>query len=84
MNGWMWAAGVLLVGGLAPALGQTLRGAAEDRLVGLLLAGPVLVLATLLLAQAYGQPSYLIVPLTLAVLSFAGVLVFARLLGPER
>jgi multisubunit Na+/H+ antiporter MnhF subunit len=84
VNGWLWASCVLLIGGLGPALGLSLRGDAADRLVGLVLTGPVVVLAMLLLSQGYGQSAYLIVPLTLALLSFAGTLVFTRLLGPER
>jgi multisubunit Na+/H+ antiporter MnhF subunit len=38
----------------------------------------------MLLAQAFDRPDYLIVPLALVLLSFAGALVFARLLGPRR
>ncbi len=35
----------------------------------------------LALCQAFNQSSYLIVPLVLVLLSFAGTLVFTRLLG---
>jgi hypothetical protein len=37
----------------------------------------------LVLTQAYGQSSYLIVPFVLAVLAVTGVLVYTRLLGPR-
>jgi multicomponent Na+:H+ antiporter subunit F len=74
---------VLLIGGLGPAMLVGSRSGPADRLVGLELAGAVSVLAMLTLSQAYAQPSYLIVPLVLAVLSTTGVLVFTRLLGPR-
>ncbi|MCU7726265.1 monovalent cation/H+ antiporter complex subunit F [Actinoplanes sp. KI2] len=72
---------VLIIGALAPAVYLGLRGGPLDRLVGLQLSGALLVPAMLLLSYGYGQTSYLIVPLVLAVLSFAGVLVFLRLLS---
>lgn len=62
----------LVVGGLAPATWLGLRDRPLERLIGLQLAGAVLVPVLLLLSYAYGQTSYLIVPLVLAVLSFAG------------
>lgn len=80
MNGWELTAAALMVGGLVPAVLLAARGDAVDRLVGLELAGSVAVLLLLVIAQAAGQPSYLIVPLVLALLGFAGTLVFTRLL----
>lgn len=80
MNGWLLASAVLIVGGLGPALYLTSRGPAVRRLVGLQLAGAITVLLMELLAQAYGQSQYLVVPLVLVVVSFAGTLVFTRLL----
>jgi multisubunit Na+/H+ antiporter MnhF subunit len=71
---------VLILGALAPAVWLGVRGSALERLVGLQMAGALLVPVLLLLTYGYGQSSYLIVPLVLAVLSFAGVLVFLRLL----
>jgi multisubunit Na+/H+ antiporter MnhF subunit len=41
----------------------------------------VSVLVLMLLAQDSGQSSVLVLPLVLVVLSFAGTLVFTRLLG---
>lgn len=83
MNTWTVATGALLVVGALPALVLGATGSDLQRLIGLELTSAVAVLALLALAQASGQPDYLIVPLALAVLSFAGTLVFARLLGPH-
>jgi multicomponent Na+:H+ antiporter subunit F len=80
-TGWLAAALVLLAGGLAPCLVATMRGEPLDRLTGLILAGPVATLALLLLAAGYGRPAYLDVALVLALLSYAGSLVYARFLG---
>jgi multisubunit Na+/H+ antiporter MnhF subunit len=54
-----------------------------DRLVGLALASSVGTLTLLVAIQGDGQSSYLIVPLVLVLLSFAGTLVYTRLLGPK-
>jgi multisubunit Na+/H+ antiporter MnhF subunit len=70
-----------MVGGLGPALWLGARGGPTQRLVGLELAGSVTVLVLLLLAQAAGQAQFLVLPLVLVLLSFAGTLVFTRLLG---
>ena len=80
-----WLVGVLaLVGiGLPIAIWIGSRGDPVDRLVGLELAGVVATLALLAFAQAVAQPPYLIVPTVAVVLSFAGTLVFARLLAPR-
>ncbi|MEV4317054.1 MrpF/PhaF family protein [Actinocrispum sp. NPDC049592] len=83
MNGWEVAAFVLVIGGIVPALILACRGDAVHRLVGLELASSVGVLVMLVMIQATGQPSYLIVPLVLALLGFAGTLVFTRLLGSK-
>lgn len=66
---------------LAPCLLRTLYGDGPDRLSGLILAGPSATLVLLLLAAGYGRPAYLDVALVLAVLSFAGSLVYARFIG---
>jgi multisubunit Na+/H+ antiporter MnhF subunit len=81
MTVWVIAAGVLMIGGLVPALLLAYRGPAAHRLVGLELAGAVGTVLMVVLCQAFNQSSYLIVPLVLAMLSFAGTLVFTRLLG---
>ncbi|MBO2449526.1 hypothetical protein J4573_20665 [Actinomadura barringtoniae] len=72
---------VLLAGALLPTLLTTMYGRPVDRLAGLMLAGPLVTLTLIVLAAAYGRPAYLDVALVLAVLSFAGSLVFARFLG---
>jgi multisubunit Na+/H+ antiporter MnhF subunit len=77
---WVVAAGVLMVGGLGPAMVLAYRGSAEHRLVGLELVGAVGAILMVVLCQAFNQSSYLIVPLVLVLLSFAGTLVFTRLL----
>jgi multicomponent Na+:H+ antiporter subunit F len=51
-----------------------------DRLVGLELAGVVVTLVLLLLAQAFGRVIYVDLALALALLSLPGGLVFARFL----
>lgn len=81
---WIVSAAVLLGGGLGPALVLTARGGPAGRLVGLQLAGSVTALLLLVLSAMVDQPSFLIVPLVLVLLSFAGILVFTRLLGTSR
>jgi multicomponent Na+:H+ antiporter subunit F len=71
----------LLVAGVFPCLLATLRGEPVDRLAGLILAGPAATLVLLLLAAGYGRPAYLDMAFVVALLSFAGSLVFARFLG---
>lgn len=80
---WLVAAAVVLLGGLAPALWLTCRGDPVDRLFGLELGGAAAVLALILLSRGFGESQYLIVPLVAVVLSFAGTLVFTRLLAPR-
>jgi multisubunit Na+/H+ antiporter MnhF subunit len=86
MNGttpWYLASVILLIGSKLPAMLLASRHGPVDRLVGLSLGGSVAVLTGLVLTQAYGQSSYLIVPFVLAVLAVTGVLVYTRLLGPR-
>lgn len=80
MTLWLIAATVLMVGGLGPAVWLGSHGGPAERLLGLELGGAVTVLVLLVLAQADGQSQFLVVPLVLVVLSFAGTLVFTRLL----
>jgi multisubunit Na+/H+ antiporter MnhF subunit len=73
---------VLLLGGLAPVLLLASRGEPDSRLIGLDLAAPVLTFALILFSQVGPGQSYdLILPLVLVPLSFAGTLVFTRLLS---
>jgi multisubunit Na+/H+ antiporter MnhF subunit len=80
-----WLVGDLALVGIALPVAVWIgaRGNAVDRLIGLELSGVVATLALLAFSQAVAQPSYLIVPSVAAVLSFAGSLVFTRLLAPR-
>lgn len=80
MTGFTVCLLVLLGGALAPALLLSARGAPVDRFIGLELLSSVLVLVLILFSQV-GQSYELIVPLVLVPLSFAGTMVFVRLLG---
>ena len=81
MNLWFVGCAVLLLGGLVPATFLAFRGSDAHRLVGLQLTSSITTIVFLLLCQGLQQPSYLIVPTVLVVLSFAGTLVFTRLLS---
>jgi multisubunit Na+/H+ antiporter MnhF subunit len=83
MTPWLGFAAVLMVAGLGPALYVGARGKAVERLVGVQFAGAVTALLLVALSVVAGQPSYLIVPLALILLSYAGTLVFTRLVAEE-
>jgi multisubunit Na+/H+ antiporter MnhF subunit len=78
---WLVFAGVLMVAGLAPALVLGTRGQGTKRLVGLQFGSAVAVLLLVALCASPGATSYLVVPLALVLLSFAGTLVYTRLLS---
>ncbi|HEY2193586.1 MAG TPA: monovalent cation/H+ antiporter complex subunit F [Actinomycetospora sp.] len=80
MSPFLLLAGVLLLVLAGPGLLLASRGTAVARLAGLQLAQAVAVLLLTVLALVLGQPSLLIVPLVTVLLSFAGTLVFTRLL----
>ncbi len=80
MNPFEAASAVLLLALVGPALVLVARGTAAQRLVGLQLATALTVLLLTVLSVAAGQTGMLIVPLVLVLLSFAGTLVFTRLL----
>jgi multicomponent Na+:H+ antiporter subunit F len=80
MNPFVLLAGVMLVVLAGPGLLLASRGSPVARLAGLQLAQAVAVLLLTVLALVLGQPSLLIVPLVTVLLSFAGTLVFTRLL----
>ncbi len=72
----------LLAGGVLPALVVASRGDPGSRLIGLDLLASVLTFSLILLSQVGPGQSYdLVLPLVLVPLSFAGTLVFTRLLG---
>ncbi|GAA3563053.1 hypothetical protein GCM10022222_53530 [Amycolatopsis ultiminotia] len=81
MTWLLFAALLLLAGGLAPALLLSAKGRPADRLAGVQQASAVTVLVLLVLAQVYGPSSAVILPLALVVLAFSGTLVFVRLLS---
>lgn len=83
MSPWLVGTLVLVGAGLPVAVWIGARGNAVDRLVGLELAGVIGTLALMSFAQYMAQPSYLIVPTVGVVLSFAGALVFTRLMAPR-
>jgi multicomponent Na+:H+ antiporter subunit F len=76
---WTVAAIALLLG-LVPCGVVCLRGEPTERLVGLEMAGTLDALVLMLLAVAYHRSIYLDLALALALLTFAGGLVFARFL----
>jgi hypothetical protein len=55
MNMWL-IAGCLVCGGLLPCAAMCLRGSPERRLVGMEMAGILIVLAMALLAMGFGRP----------------------------
>jgi multisubunit Na+/H+ antiporter MnhF subunit len=84
MTIWELASLVLLLGAVAPAALLGSWGTPVQRLVALLQLGAASVLFLVVFAQADNRADYLIVPLALVLVSFAGALVFARLLVPRR
>ncbi len=77
MNVWLWAAtGMLLA--LVPAMVVCFRGRAEDRLAGLEMAGVLVTLDMVLVVEGFHRIPFYDLPLTLALLSFGGGMVFAR------
>jgi len=83
VSAWLAGAIVLLAVGLPAAGWIASRGSPVERLVGVEMGNVIVTLELILFSQAVGQSSYLIVPLVLAVVSFAGTLVYARLLAPR-
>jgi multicomponent Na+:H+ antiporter subunit F len=80
VNAALVAALVLTGIGLPLCLIRTATGGVLSRLVGLQLAGTVVALVLLLVADGTSRSSYFDLALVLALLSFAGSLVFLRFL----
>jgi multisubunit Na+/H+ antiporter MnhF subunit len=80
VNVWLWGATALLLG-LVPCGWLALRASRVDALVALQTAGTVVTLVLLLLAEGFNRAAYTGVALTLAFVSFVGLLVIARFLG---
>ncbi len=77
MSGWTLASLVLVVA-CVPCGVAALRGRPVDRLVAVETSAGIQTLVLLLLAEAFGRPAFFDLALTLALLSFAGALAFAR------
>ena len=76
-----WVAVVLLVGAVAPCLVAVCRGTVGERAVALQGLSVVSVVLLAVVALAEERPSYLDVSLLLALVTFAGSMVFARFFG---
>jgi multicomponent Na+:H+ antiporter subunit F len=76
---WLAFAAILLLG-LVPCVVLAVRGDAVDGLIGLVAASVVVTLALLLLAVGFERSIYGDVAVVVAVLSFAGGLVFVQYL----
>ena len=79
MNIWLMA-GVAVASSLAPCAFMCLRGTPERRLVGLEMTGMIVILSMVLFTVGTGRLPFIDLPLTLAILSFGGGLVFVRFL----
>ena len=77
MNAWLWAASGILLS-LVPCGVVVFRAGLGDRLVALEMASTLVTIELLLLAQGFNRSSFFDLPLTLALLSFGGGMVFAR------
>ncbi|MGN6370873.1 MAG: monovalent cation/H+ antiporter complex subunit F [Phycisphaerae bacterium] len=79
LNPWLWAAlGIFLC--LVPCGIATFRGDLGDRLAALEITSTLVTIELLLLAEGISRSSFFDLPLTLALLSFGGGMVFARFL----
>jgi multicomponent Na+:H+ antiporter subunit F len=79
MNFWLWSALALFLA-LLPCLYVCAFKPAPDRLVALEFVSCIVTLQMVLLAEGFNRPSFYDLPLTLALLSFGGSMVFARFL----
>jgi multicomponent Na+:H+ antiporter subunit F len=80
MNPWL-IAGMSVSATLVPCAAMCLRGSPERRLVGLEMTSLLVTIAMVMFAVGYGRTPFVDIPLTLAILSFGGGLVYARFLG---
>jgi multicomponent Na+:H+ antiporter subunit F len=79
MNVWLLGSAVLLFG-LVPCGIASFRGETMERLVGLEMAGMIITLLLVMLAEGMGRVNFYDLALALALLAFGGGLVFARFL----
>jgi multisubunit Na+/H+ antiporter MnhF subunit len=80
MNLWLVAAATVSAA-LVCCAAMCLRGSPERRLVGLEMTSMIVVTAMVLFTVGFGRLPLIDLPLTLAILSFGGGLVFVRFLG---
>lgn len=80
MNLWL-IAGVAASAALLPCAAMCLRGSPERRLVGLEMTSMIVIISMVLFTVGFGRLPFMDMPLTLAILSFGGGLVFVRFLG---
>jgi multicomponent Na+:H+ antiporter subunit F len=80
MNSWL-IAGMSVSATLVPCAAMCLRGSPERRLVGLEMTSLLVTIAMVMFAVGYGRTPFFDIPLTLAILSFGGGLVYTRFLG---
>lgn len=79
MNVWLAGSAVLLFA-LVPCGIATFRGDTVERLIGLEMAGMIVTLLLVMLAQGMNRVNFYDLALALALLSFGGGLVFVRFL----
>jgi multisubunit Na+/H+ antiporter MnhF subunit len=77
MSAWL-AAVIALFPPLAAAVAVALSGDTASRLAAVEFAASIGLLVLVLMSFAFDQPSYIDLPLTLALLSLPGTLVFAH------
>ena len=79
MNLWLAAASAVTAA-LVPCAFMTLRGTPERRLVGFEMTSIIITLALVLFTIGFGRLPFIDIPVTLAVMSLGGGIVFARFL----
>ena len=84
MTGFEVCIVVLLVGALLPAVAIGATGRPTNRLIGLELSSAIISIVFVVFAQVSDLSYELILPLVLVPLSFAGTLVYTRLLRPRQ
>jgi multisubunit Na+/H+ antiporter MnhF subunit len=80
VNAWLLSGGAVCVA-LLPCADMCLRGSPERRLVGFEMTSTVVTIAMVLFTVGLGRSPLMDLPLTLAIMSFGGGLVYARFLG---
>jgi multisubunit Na+/H+ antiporter MnhF subunit len=79
VNGWLWAA-TILVAALVPLLAVAARRPPLEALVALEVAGTLSSAALLVLAEGANRQAFADLALALGLLSFAGAVTFLRFL----